>query len=53
MSLPKMPLAGVIGYPIAHSKSPKIHGHWLSPLGIQGADIPMEEEPANLKDVIL
>ena len=53
MSLPKIPLAGVIGYPIAHSKSPKIHGHWLKTLGIQGAYIPMEVEPANLKDVIL
>lgn len=53
MSLPKIPLAGVIGCPIAHSKSPKIHGHWLKTLGIQGAYIPMEVEPANLKDVIL
>lgn len=53
MSLPKIPLAGVIGYPIAHSKSPKIHGHWLKTLGIQGAYMPMEVEPANLKDVIL
>lgn len=53
MSLPKIPLAGVIGYPIAHSKSPKIHGHWLKTLGIQGAYIPMEVEPVNLKDVIL
>ena len=52
MSLPKIPLAGVIGYPIAHSKSPKIHGHWLKTLGIQGAYIPMEVEPANLKEVV-
>jgi len=29
MTLPKIPLAGVIGSPIAHSKSPQIHGHWL------------------------
>lgn len=52
MSLPKIPLAGVIGCPIAHSKSPKIHGHWLKTLGIQGAYIPMEVEPANLKEVV-
>ena len=25
-------LAGVIGWPIAHSRSPRLHGHWLQPL---------------------
>ncbi|MCP4826783.1 MAG: shikimate dehydrogenase, partial [Shimia sp.] len=28
MTLPSIPLAGVIGNPIAHSKSPVLHGHW-------------------------
>jgi shikimate dehydrogenase len=28
--------AGVIGYPIAHSRSPMIHGHWLKALRIDG-----------------
>lgn len=31
-----MKRAGVIGYPIAHSKSPIIHGYWLETLGIDG-----------------
>jgi shikimate dehydrogenase len=30
-------LAGVIGWPIAHSLSPLIHNHWLSALDIDGA----------------
>lgn len=30
------PYAEVIGDPIAHSKSPVIHGHWLGALGIAG-----------------
>ena len=29
-------LAGVIGWPIAHSKSPILHGDWLRKYGIQG-----------------
>jgi shikimate dehydrogenase len=29
--------AGVIGWPIEHSRSPMIHGHWLKRHGIDGA----------------
>ncbi len=52
MTLPKIPLAGVIGSPIAHSKSPQVHGHWLKTYGIAGHYIPMDVEPDNLADVI-
>lgn len=34
MSLP--PSAGVIGWPVAHSKSPLIHRFWLAKLGLDG-----------------
>lgn len=30
------PTAGVIGWPVAHSKSPRIHRFWLEKLGIDG-----------------
>ncbi|MCA8906420.1 MAG: shikimate dehydrogenase [Rhodospirillaceae bacterium] len=30
-------LAGVMGWPIAHSRSPRLHGHWLKRYGIDGA----------------
>ena len=49
MSEAKIPLAGVIGCPIAHSKSPQIHGHWLKTYGIQGHYVPMHVEPEDLE----
>lgn len=52
MTLPKIPLAGVIGHPIAHSKSPQLHGHWLRTLGLKGHYIPMDVAPENLKKVL-
>ncbi|MEW9920524.1 shikimate dehydrogenase [Marimonas sp. MJW-29] len=52
MTLPKIPLAGVIGSPIAHSKSPQIHGHWLQTQGIQGYYIPMDVSTQDLADVV-
>ena len=32
-----IPRACVMGHPVAHSRSPMIHGYWLKTLGIQGA----------------
>jgi shikimate dehydrogenase len=31
------PRAGVIGNPVSHSLSPKLHGHWLQRYGIDGS----------------
>ena len=45
-------LAGVIGSPIGHSKSPRLHGYWLQKHGINGHYIPMEVTAANLKTVL-
>jgi shikimate dehydrogenase len=50
--LPRIPLAGVIGSPIAHSKSPALHGHWLKSYGIRGYYIPMEVSADNLAEVL-
>jgi shikimate dehydrogenase len=52
MSLPKIPLAGVIGHPIAHSKSPQLQRHWLKTLGLSGYYIPMDVSPDNLAQVL-
>ena len=52
MSHPKIPLAGVIGSPIAHSKSPQLHGHWLRAYNIAGQYIPMDITRDNLPDVL-
>lgn len=34
-------LAGVIGWPVGHSLSPRLHGFWLSQYGIDGAYVPL------------
>lgn len=52
MTLPKVPLAAVIGHPIAHSKSPMLHGHWLKTYGITGHYIPMDVMPDDLETVL-
>jgi shikimate dehydrogenase len=38
-------LAGVIGWPVAHSRSPLLHGLWLSRYGIDGAYVPLAVPP--------
>lgn len=45
-------LAGVIGHPIAHSKSPTLHGHWLQRYGLSGHYVPMDVHPDDLEDVL-
>lgn len=47
--LPRIPLAGVIGHPIAHSRSPTLHGYWLKRYGIRGHYIPMDIGQSDLK----
>jgi shikimate dehydrogenase len=41
-------LAGVLGWPVAHSLSPRLHSYWLTKYGIDGAYLPLPVEPANL-----
>ena len=41
MSSESIPLAGVIGLPVAHSLSPRVHGHWLARHGLPGAYVPL------------
>ncbi|WP_170606498.1 shikimate dehydrogenase [Ruegeria arenilitoris] len=48
----RIPLAGVIGHPVAHSRSPKLHGHWLKAHGLSGHYIPMDVAPADLETVL-
>ncbi|MEN8837388.1 MAG: shikimate dehydrogenase [Celeribacter marinus] len=48
----KIPLAAVLGSPIAHSKSPQLHGYWLKRYGIRGHYIPVDVSQSDLKDVL-
>ncbi|MFO1060214.1 MAG: shikimate dehydrogenase [Dongiaceae bacterium] len=43
-------LAGVIGWPIAHSRSPRLHGFWLDRLGIDGAYLPFAVRPERVAE---
>lgn len=52
MSGERIPLAGVIGSPIAHSRSPRLHGHWLKSYGLSGHYIPMDVPAAKLEDTL-
>ncbi|BBU62238.1 shikimate dehydrogenase (NADP(+)) [Methylosinus sp. C49] len=42
-------LAGVMGWPISHSRSPKIHNYWLARYGLVGAYAPLAVEPGRLE----
>ena len=44
--------ACVIGWPIEHSRSPLIHGHWLERHGIEGSYDKVAVAPDNLKDFL-
>jgi len=41
--------AGVIGWPVGHSKSPLIHGHWLQKYGIDATYVAISAQPDGLK----
>lgn len=41
--------AGVIGWPVAHSRSPRLHGYWLARYGVAGAYLPMPVRPGRME----
>ena len=49
---PRIPLAGVLGHPIAHSRSPALHGYWLRRYGLKGHYIPIDVAPLDLAEVV-
>ncbi len=48
----KARIAGVIGWPVSHSRSPRLHGHWLRAYGIDGAYIPLAVPPDHIEQAI-
>lgn len=52
MIRPDIPLAGVIGDPISHSLSPRLHGHWLRRYNLPGHYVPLHITHANLADAL-
>ena len=48
----KAKLAGVMGWPIGHSCSPRLHGYWLAHHGIDGAYVPLPVGPEHLAQAL-
>jgi shikimate dehydrogenase len=44
----KTRLAGIMGWPVAHSRSPLLHGFWLAETGVDGAYVPLPVRPEDL-----
>ena len=42
-------LAGVMGWPVAHSRSPVIHNHWIAQHGLRGAYVLLPVHPDKLE----
>ena len=45
----KARVAGVMGWPIGHSRSPRLHGYWLREYGIDGAYLPFAVPPGQVE----
>lgn len=52
MSHDRIPLAGVIGSPVAHSRSPALHSHWLKRYDIPGYYVPLDIAAPDLEDAL-
>ena len=49
---PRIPLAGVIGSPIAHSRSPYLHSFWLRRYGIKGHYVHLDIGSTDLEQAL-
>jgi shikimate dehydrogenase len=45
-------LTGVIGWPIAHSRSPVLHGYWIRHYGLNGAYVILPVRPDRLPEAL-
>ncbi|MFL1463100.1 shikimate dehydrogenase [Roseococcus sp. DSY-14] len=48
----KAALAGVVGWPVAHSRSPQLHGHWIARHGLDAAYLPLPVRPEDFATAI-
>jgi len=48
----KARLAGVVGWPVQHSLSPRLHGFWLDKYKIDGVYVALPVRPENLVEVL-
>jgi shikimate dehydrogenase len=45
-------LAGIMGWPVAHSRSPLLQGFWLDETGIDGAYLPLPVRPERIGEAL-
>lgn len=45
-------LAGIMGWPVAHSRSPIIHNHWIKKYGLNGAYVQLPVAPGKLAQAV-
>lgn len=45
-------LAGIMGWPVAHSRSPLLHGFWLDETGTDGAYLPLPVRPEHIREAL-
>jgi shikimate dehydrogenase len=48
----KTRLAGIMGWPVAHSRSPALHNFWIEEHGIDGAYVPLPVRPEQLAEAL-
>lgn len=48
----KARLAGILGYPVGHSKSPRLHNHWIAQYGLDAAYVPLPVAPEYLAEAV-
>jgi shikimate dehydrogenase len=48
----RIPLAGVIGSPVAHSRSPALFAYWLQRYGLKGFYVPIDVAHMDLRQVL-
>jgi shikimate dehydrogenase len=41
----KARVAGIMGWPVSHSRSPRLHGYWIAKYGVDAAYIPFKVRP--------
>jgi shikimate dehydrogenase len=45
-------LAGIMGWPVTHSRSPALHNFWIDEHGIDGAYLPLAVRPEHLEQAL-
>ena len=52
MTTSTIPVAAVIGHPVNHSRSPRMHNFWLAHFGLEGYYIPLDIDPKKFEKSI-